>query len=168
MSKRVCMLWAGVFLAVVLLFTGGAVLAEGKQVAATSTDLDPEPLPDYVVEGDVLVAVLARCAHEALPKRMDVVEIQLRGDAENGVQALRSGHLGVEFAGDGDDGLVAQMLQREINQIEIDPFQKDPGGCRDDLLVGSFEPAVLAVREGSPFVEFLDGFYPAEVGETVL
>ena len=37
----------------------------------------------------------------------------------------------VQFTDSADDAFVAEMLQREVNEIEVDAFEKHPGGGMD-------------------------------------
>ena len=73
MRKRTCMLWAGVILAILLLLVGGTAMAEDQQIAATSTDLEPEPVPDFVVEGDVLTACNSEAYIVSVPAGVRVI-----------------------------------------------------------------------------------------------
>ena len=77
MRKRTCMLWAGVILAIMLLLTGGTALAEENaaegQIAATATDLEPEPVPDFVLDGDVLVACNSEAYIVSVPAGVRVI-----------------------------------------------------------------------------------------------
>ena len=73
MSKRVFMMRAGVILILLLLLGGSMAMAEGDKIAATSTDLEPEPAPDFVVEGDVLTACNSEAYIVSVPAGVRVI-----------------------------------------------------------------------------------------------
>ena len=85
-------------------------------------------------------------------------EIQFRGHAELHREGFRARQDGVEFACDLQHGLAAEVLQREIDQVEVDPLQQQAGGRGDALLRLRLQPQRLA--EGGvtrPFEELPDG-----------
>ena len=77
-----------------------------------------------------------RCGHAA-PEFLHLSKIQLRGDPETELQCTGPRQLRVKRAGNGNHRLEPQVLQRKIDQVEIDAFAEQPGGADDRIFAGS-------------------------------
>ena len=75
--------------------------------------------------------MLLRRDRDAGPQVLDVFEIQFVGDAEDDVQEFRVREGGVQLANGPDDAFVAQVLQGEVHEVEVDALEEHPGGGMD-------------------------------------
>ncbi len=101
--------------------------------------------------------MLLRGGDQSAPEFLHLREIEFRGNAELHGERLGTRHDGIQLARDLQDGLAAQVFEREINQVEINSFQQQTAGRGNAFLRLRFEPQRLA--EGSitrPFEELPD------------
>ena len=99
--------------------------------------------------------MLLRSDGDSGPELGDLLQVQLGRDAQDDVQQLRVREGGVQFAHDAHDAFVSEVLQREIDEIEVDSFQVHPRGRVH------FSALVGAVRKPG------DGMISAEAIELV-
>ena len=70
-----------------------------------------------------------------------------------------------QFAGDRRHALVAQVLERKIDQVEIDPFGEEPRRRHHRRFGGSGEALGNKGLERGSLIQLPDGFDPAEIAE---
>ena len=66
-----------------------------------------------------------------------MVEVQFGGEPQDDIQEFRVREGGIQLADGPDHALVAQMLEREIHEVEVDPFEEHPRGVgqsRDGMI----------------------------------
>ena len=117
------------------------------------------------IQVDRRVAMLLGRRDDAAPDFPDLGEIQLGRQPESDGQQARTGEGCVQFAGHGDDGLVTQMLQREIDQVEIDTFQKEFAGGGNLRFSVRLKTTGDKRFERCSFIQARDGLDPADIGE---
>ena len=82
----------------------------------------------HEVEGEMGVALLLRSHEHSAPELPDLLEVELGGDAESDAQRAGTGHGGVELACHRHHALVAEVLEREVDEAEVGAFEQQTGG----------------------------------------
>ena len=75
-----------------------------------------------------LEAMLLRRHRDACPELLDLLQVQFGRDSQDDIQQFRVRKCGIQLTHDAHYTLVSQVLQREVNEIEVNPFQVHPRG----------------------------------------
>ena len=144
--------------------TGGR---DGGVVATGGRKGDGEPVARRLqIQAQVLVAELLGRRRHTLPELLHLREIQFRRHAELDGKRLGARQHGVQLPRHAQHGLAAEVLQREIDQVEIDPLQQQAGDRGDAFLGFGLEPQrFFEGAETRPFEKLPDRFDAAQVRE---
>ena len=61
---------------------------------------------------------------DALPKLLDLREVEFRRDSEAYIKRARMAHLSIELTDHSNCAFVSQMLEREVDEVEVHAFDE--------------------------------------------